>query len=85
MYYVTLAVFIHLTLSFYLTLGNVMGAFFDFAKANRDYDTQLGVELSIHRWLFGFDCLSKPDHFLIVFYFFGLEVRLTAFPKEHSQ
>jgi len=85
MYYVTLAVFIHLTLSFYLTLGKVMGAFFDFARANRDYHTQLGAEITIRRWLFGFDCLSNPGYFIVVFHFFGLRVGLTAFPKEPSQ
>lgn len=85
MYYVTLAVFIHLTLSFYLTLGNVMGTFFEFARAHRDYDAQLGVEVTIRRWLFGFDWLDKPDHFLVAFYFFGLHIKLSAFPKEHSQ
>ena len=45
----------------------------------------MGVEVTIRRWLFGFDCLNNPGYFIVVFHFFGLRIGLTAFPKEPSQ
>lgn len=85
MYYVELIIFAQALCAFYMSLGNLMGMFFNFARRHRDYTLQLGYELTIRRWLFGFDWWDESDHFMVVIYFFGLHIHLSAFPKESSQ